>query len=321
MNEQTTSTQDKQFEKSVVEKIAEQAVTEQRRARRWGIFFKLLFFAYLFLLTILFYAESGGGGYSIPISGGGKHTALIDLTGVITAEFDTADNTTSSLRAAFEDVNTAGVILRINSPGGSPVQAGYINDEIYRLREKYPTIPLHTVIVDVCASGGYYIAAATNNIYADKASIVGSIGVVISGFGFVESLEKLGVERRVLHAGESKNLLDPFLPLKKEDTAHFKSLLVDVHQQFIDVVKKGRGDRLADDERIFSGLVWTGEQSVELGLVDALGSTGYVAREVIGAENIVDFTQRETLLEQFAEEFGATAARVLHAMLGVVAIH
>ncbi len=316
INAHPTNTQEEKFEQSLVDKIAEQAITEQRRARRWGVFFKLVFIVYLVLLTVLFYVGGDGGyKYEIPINVGGKHTALVDLSGVISADFQTADRVVEDLRAAFEHRNTAGIILRINSPGGSPVQAGYINDEIRRLREEYPDTPLYAVIVDVCASGGYYIAAAAEKIYADKASIIGSIGVIFSGFGFVESLEKLGIERRVLYAGKSKNFLDPFLPLKQEDVKHFEHLLTEVHQQFIDIVKQGRGDKLAADEQIFSGLVWTGEQSIKLGLVDALGSAGYVAREVIRAENIVDFTRRETLFDQFAEGLGAILTRALRSVL------
>jgi protease-4 len=239
--------------------------------------------------------------------GGDKHTALVDIRGVISMETEAnADYIASGLRAAFEDKNTAGVILRINSPGGSPVQSGYVNDEIRRLRLKYPDIPLYAVIGDLCASGGYYIASAADQIYADKASLVGSIGVIMSGFGFVESIKKLGVERRVRHAGKNKAFLDPFSPQKEEDVAHIDELLDDIYQQFIETVKQGRGDRLVKDEKIFSGLIWTGEQSLELGLVDALGSSSYVAREVIGVEDIVDFTYRENYLDRFAGSLGAS---------------
>ncbi len=311
MSEQQSSHQ-AEFEQALVSKIALEAITEQRRARRWSVFFKLFMVGYISIFTVYYLVDGMVG----PSLGGVKHTALIDISGVISADSEaSADYIVSGLRAAFEDKNTAGIILRINSPGGSPVQAGYVNDEIYRLRDEYPDIPIYSVITDVCASGGYYIAAAADKIYADKASVVGSIGVIMSGFGFVDSIEKLGVERRLLHAGKNKGFLDPFSPLKAEDVKHVETLLTDIHQQFVDVVRKGRGDRLANDEKIFSGLIWTGEQSIALGLVDALGSAGYVAREVIGVEEIVDFTKRKTFLDQFANKIGATFIRAIDATL------
>ncbi len=312
MSEQQNGHQQADFEQTLVNKIAAEAITEQRRARRWSVFFKLFLVAYVSVFTLVYFVD-GWEGASI---GGGKHTALVDISGVISADSQAnADYIVSGLRAAFEDENTAGIILRINSPGGSPVQAGYVNDEIYRLRDKYPDIPFYSVITDMCASGGYYIAAAADKIYADKASVVGSIGVIMSGFGFVGTIEKLGIERRLLHAGENKGFLDPFSPLKSEEVEHVEILLAEIHQQFVDVVKKGRGDKLVNDEKIFSGLIWTGEQSLELGLVDALGSPGYVAREVIGVEEIVDFTKRETFLDQFASQIGATVAHTLSSIL------
>lgn len=312
MSEQQSSHQQAEFEQALVNKIASEAIIEQRRARRWSVFFKLFMVGYVSIFTV-FYLVDGWDSASL---GGKKHTALIDISGVISADSQaSADYIVSGLRAAFEDKNTAGIILRINSPGGSPVQAGYVNDEIYRLREEYPDIPFYSVITDICASGGYYIATAADKIYADKASVVGSIGVIMSGFGFVDSIEKLGIERRLLHAGKNKGFLDPFSPLKTEEVEHVETLLTDIHQQFVDVVRKGRGDRLVNDEKIFSGLIWTGEQSVALGLVDALGSAGYVAREVIGVEEIVDFTRRETFLDQFAKKIGTTFARVIGTML------
>ena len=311
MSEQQSSHQ-AEFEQALVNKIASEAIIEQRRARRWSVFFKLFMVGYVSIFTV-FYLVDGWDSASL---GGKKHTALIDISGVISADSQaSADYIVSGLRAAFEDKNTAGIILRINSPGGSPVQAGYVNDEIYRLREEYPDIPFYSVITDICASGGYYIATAADKIYADKASVVGSIGVIMSGFGFVDSIEKLGIERRLLHAGKNKGFLDPFSPLKTEEVEHVETLLTDIHQQFVDVVRKGRGDRLANDEKIFSGLIWTGEQSVALGLVDALGSAGYVAREVIGVEEIVDFTRRQTFLDQFTKKIGTTFARAIGATL------
>ncbi len=300
------------FEQNLVNRIAWEAVAEQRRARRWGIFFKFFFAGYLILFLLLYLPVSWHGGKMA----GGKHTALVDIEGVIGADSGAnADYIVSGLRAAFEDKNTAGVILRINSPGGSPVQAGYVNDEIKRLRELYPDTPLYAVITDICASGGYYIAAAAEKIYANKASVVGSIGVIMSGFGFVDAIHKLGIERRLITAGESKGFLDPFSPQKSEDVEHIDGVINDVYQQFIDVVKTGRGDRLKDDDKIFSGLIWSGEQSIDLGLVDALGSAGYVAREVIGAEDIVDYTLRDTYLERFARQLGTAVASALSSKL------
>lgn len=300
------------FEQNLVNRIAWEAVAEQRRARRWGIFFKFFFAGYLVLFLLLYLPASWYGGKIMV----GKHTALIDIEGVIGTDSEAnADYIVSGLRAAFEDKNTAGVILRINSPGGSPVQAGYVNDEIKRLRELYPDIPLYAVIADICASGGYYIAAAAEKIYANKASIVGSIGVIMSGFGFVDAIHKLGIERRLITAGESKGFLDPFSPQKSEDVEHIDGVLNDVYQQFIDVVKAGRGDRLKSDDKIFSGLIWSGEESIDLGLVDALGSAGYVAREVIGAEDIVDFTLRDTYFERFARQVGTAVASAISSKL------
>lgn len=300
------------FEQNLVNRIAWEAVAEQRRARRWGIFFKFFFAGYLVLILLLYLPASWYGG-KITV---GKHTALIDIEGVIGTDSEAnADYIVSGLRAAFEDKNTAGVILRINSPGGSPVQAGYVNDEIKRLRELYPDIPLYAVIADICASGGYYIAAAAEKIYANKASIVGSIGVIMSGFGFVDAIHKLGIERRLITAGESKGFLDPFSPQKSEDVEHIDGVLNDVYQQFIDVVKAGRGDRLKSDDKIFSGLIWSGEESIDLGLVDALGSAGFVAREVIGAEDIVDFTLRDTYFERFARQVGTAVASAISSKL------
>lgn len=300
------------FEQNLVNRIAWEAVAEQRRARRWGIFFKFFFAGYLVLILLLYLPASWYGGKIMV----GKHTALIDIEGVIGTDSEAnADYIVSGLRAAFEDKNTAGVILRINSPGGSPVQAGYVNDEIKRLRELYPDIPLYAVIADICASGGYYIAAAAEKIYANKASIVGSIGVIMSGFGFVDAIHKLGIERRLITAGESKGFLDPFSPQKSEDVEHIDGVLNDVYQQFIDVVKAGRGDRLKSDDKIFSGLIWSGEESIDLGLVDALGSAGFVAREVIGAEDIVDFTLRDTYFERFARQVGTAVASAISSKL------
>ena len=317
MNEHTNNISDKSdntpaFEQALVSQIAKDFLREQRRSRRWGIFFKLLLTLYLFSFLALYLAKD----FEIASLGGGMHTALVDINGIITVDSQaSADHVITGIRAAFKNDKTAGIILRINSPGGSPVQAGYINDEINRLKAKYPDIPVYAVIRDLCAPGGYYIASAADKIYADKASIVGSIGVIMSGFGFVDAIEKLGVERRLLQAGENKDFMDPFSPLKQKDIQHIDTLLADIHQQFIDVVKEGRGDRLVDDDKLFSGLIWTGEQAIELGLVDELGSSSYVAREVIGVEDIVDFTYRENYLDRFADSLGAAMLKHFNSMI------
>ena len=290
------------FEEALISGLAKEVLTEQRRNRRWGIFFKMLFVLYLSTFSIIYIFNN----LEVGNFGSDKHSALIEINGVIAANTEArADYVITGLRRAFEDENTQGVILRINSPGGSPVQAGYINDEIIRLRAKHPNIPVYAVITDMCASGGYYIASAADKIYANKASIVGSIGVVMAGFGFVETIKKLGIERRLLHAGDNKGFMDPFQPLKVAETTHIQGLLNEIHQQFIDVVKQGRGDRLKDDETLFSGLIWTGKESIKLGLVDELASASQIARDVIGAEDIIDYTKRENYLDQFSKKIGS----------------
>jgi protease-4 len=293
------------WERKVLEKLALEALHEQRRARRWGIFFKLLAFGYVaFIIVLTLDLRGDADGLA-----SGKHTALIELSGVIESKGEaSADRITTALQNAFKDKNTQGIILRINSPGGSPVQAGVIHDEIRRLRTANPNIPIYAVVEDICASGGYYVAAATDRIYVDKASIVGSIGVIMSGWGFTGAMDKLGVERRSLTSGDNKAFLDPFAPLDEKQRQHAQSMLGEIHQQFIDVVRKGRGTRLKDGPEIFSGLMWTGAKSVELGLVDALGSVEFVAREVVKAEPIVDYTQKENFAERFAKRFGAGVA-------------
>ncbi|MBS0299243.1 MAG: S49 family peptidase [Gammaproteobacteria bacterium] len=289
------------WERSLLENLALASLREQRRTRLWGIFFKLITFFYLFIL--LFFALGWIEDGKVRIAE--KHTALIDLNGIITADsMSNADKVNASLRSAFQDKNTQGIIVRINSPGGSPVQAGYINDEIRRLRSKYPDIPLYAVVGDICASGGYYVAAAADKIFVDKASLVGSIGVLIDGFGFTGALEKLGVERRLLTAGENKSFLDPFTPLDPMQKEHATRLLREIHEQFIQVVKQGRGERLKDAPEIFSGIVWTGQKSIDLGLADEMGSAEYVAREIIQAETLVDFTPHEGLSDLFNKRFG-----------------
>lgn len=296
------------WERQTLEKLAFSALQEQRRARQWSIFFRLLTLILLFLLVFAALGWLGRGEPAIT----GKHTALVELKGVIGADSDaSADNVISGLQEAFKDKNTKGVVLRINSPGGSPVQAGQINDEIRRLRAKYPDIPLYAVVDDICASGGYYVAVAADKIFVDKASIIGSIGVIMDGFGFTGAMEKLGVERRVLTAGENKAFLDPFSPVNKTQQQYAQQMLSEIHRQFVDVVRRGRGSRLKETPDMFSGLVWTGEQSISLGLADGMGSMDSVARDVIKAEDIVDFTPHEGLAERFAKRLGASAAATL----------
>jgi protease IV len=297
-----------QWERDLIARLASAGLKEQRSARRWGIFFKLLTFAYItFVLVWAVDWESAGD-----MGGGKKHTAMIELNGVISPGSDaSADRVTTALQAAFKDRNTQGVVVRINSPGGSPVQAQTIYDEMRRLRQKYPDIPLYAVIEDVCASGGYFVAAGADRIYVSRSSIVGSIGVLMNGFGFTGLMDKLGVERSLITAGENKGMLDPFSPVDKKDMAHAKELIHDVHEQFISVVREGRGKRLKEGPETFSGLIWTGQKSVDLGLADGIGSLESVARDVVKAEDIVDYTQKEGVAEKLAKRFGMGAASAL----------
>jgi protease-4 len=295
------------WERKALERVAMAAIQEQRRARHWGIFFKILLFVYLFALLFIALGWTGKKENSA-----GKHTALVELRGVIGPDSEaSADNIVAGLEDAFKDKRTQGVILRINSPGGSPVQAGHINDEIKRLRAKYPNIPLYAVVEDICASGGYYVAVAADKIYVDKGSIIGSIGVLMDGFGFTGLMDKLGIERRLLAAGKNKGFLDPFSPIRDDQKEYAQTMLSEIHQQFITVVRQGRGKRLKETPDLFSGLLWVGTRSVELGLADGLGSVDYVAREVIKAEDIVDFTPHENIAERVARRFGAAMAETL----------
>ncbi|MFM9980714.1 MAG: S49 family peptidase [Burkholderiales bacterium] len=297
-----------QWERGVLEKIALAGIKEQRSARRWGIFFKILTFAYVTL--IFFYAIDWKGRTEIMTDG--KHTALVEVSGVIGPGTDaSAERVNAALQAAFKDRNTQGVVVRVNSPGGSPVQSQNIYDEMRRLRVKYPTIPLYVVVEDMCASGGYFVAAGADRIYVNKSSLVGSIGVRMDGWGVTGLMDKLGVERRLLTAGDNKGFLDPFLPVDEKQKQHALAMLGEIHQQFINVVREGRGKRLKESPDLFSGLVWTGQKSVDLGLADGFGSLDYVAREVIKAEDIVDFSQKENLAEKFARRLGAGAASAL----------
>lgn len=294
------------WERKTLEKLAFSALQEQKSRRRWGIFFKILGFVYLavVLATLVDWGTEA--------SHQERHTALIDLTGVIESKgTSNAENMLESLQSAFKEKNVAGVIIRINSPGGSPVQAGIINDEIRRLRAKHPAIPLYAVVEDICASGSYYVAVAADKIYVDKASIVGSIGVLMDGYGFTGTMEKLGVDRRLLTAGNNKGFLDPFSPPNPNQTAHAQVMLDTIHQQFIDVVKAGRGDRLKETPEMFSGLMWTGDQSVKLGLTDGFGSVDSVARDVIKAEKVLDYSVKDNIAERFAKRLGAGAVNSL----------
>ncbi|WP_017905766.1 signal peptide peptidase SppA [Pseudomonas asplenii] len=300
----------------LLERTLQAGITEQRRARRWGIFFKLLAFVYvgtvLVMLSPLVDVEKSA-------SRGAHYTALIEVRGVIAdKESASADNIVGSLRTAFEDPKVKGIILRINSPGGSPVQSGYVYDEIRRLRGLHPNTKVYAVISDLGASGAYYIASAADEIYADKASLVGSIGVTAAGYGFVGAMEKLGVERRAYSSGEHKSFLDPFQPQKADETRFWQGVLDTTHNQFIASVKKGRGDRLKDKEHpeLFSGLVWSGEQALSLGLIDGLGSASSVARDVIGEKKLVDFTVQESPFDRFSKKLGASVAEHLAMWMG-----
>lgn len=303
----TPQAQDTQWQRDTIEKLASSALSEQRTARRWSTFFKALVFIYLFV--ILFYA--------LGVFGNGKktsdsHTALIEIAGVIEAGGDVnADSVMSSLKDAYDNQGTKGIIFRINSPGGSPVQAGIINDEIKRQKKLHPAIPVYAVVEDICASGGYYIAAAADKIYVDKASIVGSIGVLMDGYGFTETMKKVGVERRLLTAGENKAMLDPFSPVNPKHQALAQAMLNEIHEQFKTVVRDGRGSRLKETPETFSGLFWSGEQSIQIGLADALGSADYVAREVIKQEEIVDFTYQDDFASRIAKRIGASVSATI----------
>ena len=296
------------WERSLLERLALETLAEQRRRRRWSIFFRFAFIG--LAVTTLFGLFKPFDDFGT--SHGGRHTALVDLRGTIESDgLASADNINLALQTAFEDTNTAGVILRVNSPGGSPVQAGAIYDEIRRLRSKYPDIAVYSVVEEICASGGYYVAAATDRIFVDKASIVGSIGVLMDGFGFVGTLDRFGVERRLMTAGENKGILDPFLPVSDRQRVHVQKMLDEIHHQFIAAVKQGRGDRLKDRPELFSGLFWTGQRSIELGLADELGTVDSVARDVIKEENVVDFSPRENVAERLVKRFGASAGKAI----------
>jgi len=308
-NENST---DGKWQRDVIEKLATSALAEQKTARRWGTLFKGLTFAYLFVVLLMALGVMHDGKKSFE-----AHTALIDISGVIEAGGEvSADAVMNSLHEAYDSKGTKGIILRINSPGGSPVQAGIINDEIKRQRKLHPSIPVYAVVEDICASGGYYIAAAADKIYVDKASIVGSIGVLMDGYGFTEIMKKVGVERRLMTAGENKAMLDPFSPVNPKHQALAQAMLNEVHEQFKTVVRQGRGARLKESPEVFSGLFWSGEQSIKLGLADALGSADYVAREIIKQEEIVDFTYQEDFTSRIAKRIGASVSATIGDAIG-----
>lgn len=300
------------WERAALERVALAAINEQRAARRWKIFFRFAFLAVLLLLVYGLIDFSGD-----KVAATGRHTALVSLEGEIASGTNaSADDIGSALKHAFADAGTAGVILHIDSPGGSPVQAGIINAEIRRLRVKYPSKPLYVVVGDMCASGGYYVAAAADKIYVDRASIVGSIGVLMDGFGFTGLMDKLGIQRRLHTSGTNKGYYDPFSPETAAMDQHAQLMLDQIHQQFIEAVRQGRGKRLHETPEIFSGLFWTGEKSVELGLADGFGDTGYVAREVIKAPEVVDFTVKESISDRIARKFGtAVGSAAVHALV------
>ena len=307
MNQEQDGNSPPKWERDLINRLSFAALAEQRRTRRWGIFFKFLFFSYIFLITAVAFRESEIVDVKV---GSEKHTAMVEVSGLISDSSDAnADTIIEGLQEAFEDKDTKGVVLRINSPGGSPVQSALVYDEIIRLRALYPDIPLYAVILDVGASGSYFIASAADQIFVNESSIVGSIGVLMNGFGFTGAMEKLGIERRLLTAGEHKGGLDPFTPLNDEDVTHIRTLLATIHTNFIDAVKKGRGDRLKDHPDLFSGRFWSGQESIELGLADKLGDVNYVAREVIEAEEVVDFTPKSDLFSRFADRIGTSISK------------
>jgi len=297
----------------LVEQLALQSLEEQKKARRWGVFFKLAMLAYVVFIFVALNPSKVGDSASSSKS----HTAIVDVSGVIMAGREaSADTIVAGLRDAFEAKHSKAVMLRINSPGGSPVQSNMVYNEIMRLKEKYSDKKVYAVITDVGASGAYFIAAAADEIYADPASIVGSIGVISDGFGFTEVMEKVGVERRVYSSGDNKAMLDPFSPLNEKHRAHFGTLLNNVHEQFIAAVKRGRGDRLKETDTIFSGLMWSGEQALPLGLIDGIGSPGTVARDIIKEEEIVDYSKRPNALQSLVDRLGVKVGATIAESFG-----
>jgi len=310
----TPGRDDERWTRKLLEKLASESLVERRRARRWSIFFRLVYLAVFLLVGVIALGMLGPGS----LDAAGSHAAVIDIRGPIEeGGSNSAERINDALLSAFETSAVRGVILRINSPGGSPVQAGQIYDEIRRLRARFPDKPLFAVVEEVGASGAYYVAAAADRIFADKASLVGSIGVLIDGFGFTGAMEKLGIERRLLTAGANKGFLDPFSPQDEIARLHAQQLLDSIHDQFITAVRDGRGDRLRDQPEVFTGLVWTGTRAVDLGLVDALGTVRSVARDEIEVDAIVDYTPRESVAERLARQVGARFAAGFGAALGL----
>lgn len=302
------------WERETLEKVLLAGVTEQRRARRWSVFFKLALFLYLVVVAILAFRPSGG---FLSNTASKEHTAVIDVAGPIMEGNPTdAENLIEGLRDAVKDKSTKGILLRMNSPGGSPVQSAYVYQEIRRIKKENAKLPIYAVVSDLCASGCYYIAAAADKIYVHPASVVGSIGVIMNGFGFVDTIQRLGVERRLLIAGEHKALLDPFSPVNDFEKKHLQEVIDTVHHQFIDAVKQGRGERLKDNPDMFSGLVWTGQDAINLGLVDELGDARMVAETVIGAKDMVNFTPKERLLDRISHRLGASFGEALQTAIG-----
>ena len=286
---------------AALERVANQLLGQQRADRRWRVFFRLAWLGLALAVVWLVYASR-----SAQLSPNKAHTALVEVRGEIVAESETsADALVGALKNAFEDPGARAIVLRINSPGGSPVQSGIVYDEIKRLKAKHGK-KVYAVVEEMCASGAYYIAVAADEIYVDKASIVGSIGVLMDGFGFTGLMEKLGVERRLLTSGANKAMLDPFSPVNPQQTQMAKAMIEQIHRQFIAVVKQGRGERLKETPQTFSGLFWNGEEAVRMGLADAFGNLDFVAREVVRAEEIVDYTPRDNLAERLAKRFGAS---------------
>ena len=296
----SNSSREPGWERATLEKLAFAALKEQRSARRWKIFFRLAWLGLIAAVVFVALQQS-----SSTTSKSAPHTAVVDIKGEIASGAEaSAEFVVAAMRSALEDEGSQALVLLINSPGGSPVQAGIINDEIVRLKAKHNK-PIYAVVEETCASAAYYIAAAADDIYVDKASIVGSIGVLMDGFGFTGVMEKVGVERRLLTAGENKGFLDPFSPMSEQQKEYAHTMLEQIHQQFIGVVKKGRGTKLKETPEMFSGLFWTGQQAVDMGLADKLGSLDYVAREVVKAEEVIDYTRRDNMAERLAKKFGA----------------
>ncbi|WP_394752914.1 signal peptide peptidase SppA [Crenothrix sp.] len=300
----TGSSQQPGWEREIVEKLAFAAITEQRRTRRWGIFFKAIVFSYLLIMFgVLMYPKIKND-----VGAGNDHTAVIDVVGVIAEDqAANADSIIQSLREAAKDKHTKGIILHANSPGGSPVQSSYVYEEIKVIKKEHPGMPIYTVVSDICASGCYFIASATDKIFVNPSSLIGSIGVIMDGFGFVDVMQKLGVERRLIIAGAHKALLDPFSASKPDEKQFMQGLIDQVHQQFIAAVKNGRGNKLKETPDTFSGLVWTGEEGIKNGIADAVGTQDSVAKS-IGAKKLVDFTEQGRLIDRLAGKLGASFA-------------